>query len=216
MIKKLFALSLISFVFLSYSCGEKNDSPQTKNGSDESENKSEVEQFADKMKDVSESFKEGKKVTPVDFRDLRALLPENLGTIKRTNIEGERTAAMGMNISTASADYSDQENNQSIDLKITDLGSVSGLSGLAAYGWYMVDIDKETETGYEKTMTYKSYKGYEKYDNQYKSGEISILVAKRFVVEANGNNVEMDLIKGAVALIDLGKLDSWKDFGIEK
>ena len=49
---------------------------------------------------------------------------------------------MGMNISTASADYNDSENNISIDLKITDLGSVSGLSGLAAYGWYMVDIDK--------------------------------------------------------------------------
>lgn len=216
MVKKLLYLSLISLIFFSYSCGEKTDSPQTKNGSDESTNKSDVEQFADKMKDISESFKEGKKVTPVDFRDLKALLPENLGSIKRTNLEGERTAAMGMNISTASADYSDQENNQSIDLKITDLGSVSGLSGLAAYGWYMVDIDKETETGYEKTITYKGYKGYEKYDNQYKSGEISILVAKRFVVEANGNNVDMDLITGAVALIDLAKLDSWKDFGIEE
>jgi len=216
MIKKLFALSLISFVFFSYSCGEKNDSPQTNRGSDESGNKSDMEQYADKMKEVSESFKEGKKVTPVDFRDLKALLPENLGSIKRTNIEGERTAAMGMNISTANADYADQENNQSIDLKITDLGSVSGLSGLAAYGWYMVDIDKETENGYEKTITYKSYKGYEKYDNQYKSGEISILVAKRFVVEANGNNVDMDQLKVAVNLIDLGKLDSWKDFGIEE
>jgi hypothetical protein len=214
--KKLLSLPLILLIFISYSCGEKNDSPQTKNGSDESGNKSDVEQFADKMKDVSESFKDGKKVTPVDFRDLKALLPENLGTIKRTNLEGERTAAMGMNISTASADYSDQENNQSIDLKITDLGSVSGLSGLAAYGWYMVDIDKETETGYEKTTTYKGYKGYEKYDNQYKSGEISLLIAKRFVVEANGNNVDMDQLKAAVNLIDLGKLDSWKDFGIEE
>jgi hypothetical protein len=216
MVKKLLSLSLISLVFFSYSCGEKNDSPQTNRGSNESENKSDVEQFADKMKDVSESFKGGKKVTPVDFRDLKALLPENLGSIKRTNIEGERTAAMGMNISTASADYADQENSQSIDLKITDLGSVSGISGLAAYGWYMVDIDKETETGYEKTMTYKGYKGYEKFNNQYKSGELSLLVAKRFVVEANGNNVDMDQLKTALNLIDLGKLDSWKDFGIEE
>lgn len=216
MVKKLFALSLVSIIFFSYSCGEKNNKPQTDRGSDESGNKSDVEEFADKMKEVSESFKEGKKVTPVDFRELKALLPENLGSIKRINLEGERTAAMGMNISTANADYADQENNQSIDLKITDLGSVSGLSGLAAYGWYMVDIDKETETGYEKTMTYKGYKGYEKYDNQYKSGELSILVAKRFVVEANGNNVDMDQLKAALNLIDLGKLDSWKDFGIEE
>lgn len=216
MVKKFLSLSLLSFIFFFYSCGEKDDTPQANRGSDESENKTDAEQFADKMKDVSESFKQGKKVTPVDFRELKALLPESIDNLKRSNLEGERTAAMGMNISTASADYSDQENSQSIDIKITDLGSVSGLSGLAAYGWYMVDIDKETETGYEKTMTYKNYKGYEKYDNQYKSGEISILVAKRFVVEANGNNVNMDQLKAAVNLIDLGKLDSWKDFGIEE
>ena len=123
---------------------------------------------------------------------------------------------MGINISTTNADYSNTENNQSIDLKITDLGSVSGLSGLAAYGWYMVDIDKENETGYEKTMTYKGYKGYEKYDNKYMNGEMSILVAKRFVVEADGNNVSMDQLKAGVDMIDIAKLESWKDVGVEK
>ena len=100
-------------------------------------------------------------------------------------------------------------------LKITDLGSVSGLSGLAAYGWYMVDIDKENESGYEKTITYKGNKGYEKYDNDGKHGELNILVAKRFVVEANGNNVSMDQMKAAVNMIDVGKLESWKDVGVE-
>ena len=85
---------------------------------------------------------------------MKALLPEAIGDLKRNNIEGEKVAAMGMNISKANADYSDAENNISIDINITDLGNISGLSGLAAYGWYMVDIDKETETGYEKTFTY--------------------------------------------------------------
>jgi hypothetical protein len=122
---------------------------------------------------------------------------------------------MGMNISKANADYGDAENNVSLDINITDLGNISGLSGLAAYGWYMVDIDKETETGYEKTFTYKGNKGFEKYDNEGKYGEVSILVAKRFVVEVNGNQVTMDQIKAAVDMIDIGKLESWKDFGVE-
>jgi len=212
MTNKLLVLALISFTFLLYNCGEnKSDKPQ-----DNSSNKSEIENFADKMKDVSENLNEGKKVNPVDFRELKALLPETIGDLKRTNLEGEKVAAMGMNISNANADYSDTENSVSIDLKITDLGSVSGLSGLAAYGWYMVDIDKENETGYEKTITYKGNKGYEKYNNEYKDGELSILVAKRFIVEANGNNVSMDKIKAAVDLIDVGKLESWKDVGVEK
>ena len=123
---------------------------------------------------------------------------------------------MGMNISHATADYSDADHNVSIDLKITDLGSVSGLSTLASYGWYMVDINKENDTGYEKTITYKGNKGYEKYDNDGKYGELSVLVAKRFVIEVSGNNILMDQLRVAVDMIDLSKLESWKDFGIEK
>ena len=211
MTNKLLVLALLSFTFFLYNCGDKSDKPQ-----DESSNKSDLENFADKMKDVSENLNEGKKVNPVDFRELKALLPETVGNLKRTNLEGEKVAAMGMNISNANANYSDAENNTSIDLKITDLGSVSGLSGMAAYGWYMVDIDKEDDNGYEKTITYKGNKGYEKYDTQGKYGELSILVAKRFIVEANGNNVSMDQLKTSVDMIDFGKLESWKDVGVEK
>lgn len=212
MTNKLLVLALISFTFFLYNCGDnKSDKPQ-----DESANKTDLENYADKMKEASDNFTEGKKVNPVDFRELKALLPEAVGNLKRTNIEGEKVAAMGMNISNANADYSDDENASSIDLKITDLGSVSGLSGMAAYGWYLVDIDKEDDNGYEKTITYKGNKGYEKYDNEGKYGELSILVAKRFIVEANGNSVSMDQMKAAVDMIDFGKLESWKDFGIEQ
>lgn len=209
---KLLVLVLLAFSFSFFGCGEKkSDSPQN-----ESSNKSDLENFADKMKEVSDGFTDGKKVNPVDFRELKTLLPESIGNLKRSNLEGEKVAAMGMNISHANADYNDAENNVSIDIKITDLGSVSGLSGLAAYGWYMVDIDKENESGYEKTMTYKGNKGYEKYNNENKDGELSILVAKRFVVEVNGNNVSMDQMKAAADMIDIGKLESWKDVGVEK
>ncbi|MBE0538331.1 MAG: transposase [Ignavibacterium sp.] len=212
MVKRSLVLSLLSFIFFFYSCGERNSN----NPQDESLKKSDPENFSDKMKDASENFAEGKKVNPVDFRDLKALLPESIGDLKRSNLEGEKVAAMGMNISHANADYSDADHTVYIDLKITDLGSVSGLSALAAYGWYMVDIDKENDTGYEKTITYKGNKGYEKYDDEGKYGELSVLVAKRFVIEANGNNILMDQLKAAVDMIDLAKLESWKDFGIEK
>lgn len=213
MIKSFFVLLLISVSFLFLSCGEKKTESPLDQLTDKAK---EMENLGEKMKEVTEGFTEGKKVNPVDFRDLKALLPEAIGDLKRNNIEGEKVAAMGMNISKANADYSDAENNISIDINITDLGNVSGLSGLAAYGWYMVDIDKETKTGYEKTFTYKGNKGFEKYDNEGKYGEVSILVAKRFVIEANGNQVSMDQIKTAVDLIDIGKLEGWKDFGVEE
>lgn len=210
--KNFLVLLVISVSFLFFSCGEK----KTESPLDQLKEKAQdMENLGEQMKDFGEGFKDGKKVNPVDFRELKTLLPENLGSLKRTSIEGEKVNAMGMNISHADANYSDQEGNQSINLKITDLGTISGLSGLAAYGWYMVDIDQETETGYERTFNYKGNKGFEKYDNQSKYGEVSVLIAKRFAIEANGNNITMDQIKNVLNVIDIGKLESLKDFGIE-
>ena len=67
----------------------------------------------------------------------------------------------------------------------------------------------ETEpTGYEKTITYKGYKGMEEYDNSEKDGGIRVFVADRFVVEVHGNQTSMDEIKKAMDEIDLKKMAS--------
>jgi len=88
MFRKLLVLFLIPSIFFIVSCGEKKtESPQ-----EESSSKNDMENFADKMKEVSESFNEGKKVTPVDFRELKSLLPENVGDLKRSNLGGKKVA----------------------------------------------------------------------------------------------------------------------------
>lgn len=217
MIRSFLISLLFSFLFIWGCGGENKQNPENQTGNSESgDNKGDLENFAENMKNLSESFTEGKKVNPVDFRELKALLPEKIAELKRTSASGEKTSAMGINISKAEADYRDDQTNKRIDVEITDLGSVSGLTAFASYGWYMTDIDKETEDGYEKTFIYKGHKGFEKYNNKYQDGEVSVLVAKRFIVELNGNNVSMDELKSALDLIDISKLESMKDFGIEQ
>ena len=44
----------------------------------------------------------------------------------------------------------------------------------------------------------------EKYDNQGKSGEYSVIVASRFVIAADGSGVAMDALKAAVAAVGPG------------
>jgi hypothetical protein len=84
---------------------------------------------------------------------------------------------------------------------------MTGLTAIAAYGWAMADIDRETNTGYEKTPTYSGNKAHEKYDNSGQHGETEVLVGNRFVVELNGSQISMDQLKAALGKIDLGKLD---------
>jgi hypothetical protein len=118
---------------------------------------------------------------------------------------------MGFTISKAEADYNNEDYSQSMDIEITDLAGASGFAGLAAWGWAMVDIDKETETGYEKTTKFKGHKAYEKYDNEYQNGSIEVLVSGRFMVSVSGNNVPMELIKSSIDEIDFAQLESMKD-----
>ena len=156
----------------------------------------------------------GKKVEVLDYHTLKDMLPESLPGMKRTETTGEKNAALGMQVSAANARYANDQGN-TLSLKVTDIGSLSGLAGMAAYAWANSEIDRETETGYEKTSKFKGYKSREKYDKQGKYGELSVLVGNRFVVESKGNGFDMDAIKGALNKLDLGKLDRMKNEGVK-
>lgn len=156
----------------------------------------------------------GKKVETVDYKELKALLPESLPGMKRTDASGEKNAAMGMQISNSEGRYR-AEDGSSITVKITDIGSMTGLAGMATYAWARVEVDRESDNSYEKTTTISGYRAREKYNKSSKSGEVSVLVGDRFIVEVDGNNVDMDTIKGALSKVDLGKLNSMKGQGVQ-
>jgi hypothetical protein len=165
------------------------------------------------MKEVQKNMEESKKYEVVDFRELKTLLPEAIGNLKRKNAQGEKNSSMGFTISHAKADYSTEDGSQNLDIEITDMTGASGLAGMAAWGWAMAEIDKETETGYEKTTKYKGHKAYEKYDNEYQDGSIEVLVSGRYMVSVQGNNVPMEMVKKAITEIDIGKLEAMKEAG---
>lgn len=211
--KFISCLFLLSILFLA-GCGKgDNNQPneQQKNESEEKTGIKGLDDFVDNMKEVQKGYEEGKKYDVVDFRDLKALLPESLGDQKRANAEGEKTGAMGFTVSKAEADYNNGDYSKRIDIEITDISGATGFAGIAAWGWAMADIDKESETGYEKTIKYKGHKAYEKYDSQGEYGSIEVLVSGRFMVSVNGNNVPMDEIKSALDQIDIGKLESMRE-----
>ena len=155
----------------------------------------------------------GKKVETVDYKVLKDMLPADLAGMKRSEATGEKSSAMGMTISNAEGRYRNDAGS-SMTVKVTDIGSMAGLAGMAMYAWASTDIDRETETGYEKTSTFNGFKSHEKYDKSSKSGELTTMVGGRFAVEVSGNQVEMNQIKDAMSKLDLKKLESMKDVGV--
>jgi hypothetical protein len=217
MTQRVLYILFISITLIFWSCGKSGEGKvaDEEGNSNEQVDENSPEAYAEKMKQMGENLTEGKKVEPVDFRELKALYPESINGMKRTNSSGEKTAAFNMNISHAEADYNSDDGSKSFDINITDMGNMSGLTQMAAYGWAMGEFDRETDSGYEKTTNFSGYKAYEEYNNEGKYGKLQVLVASRFIVEASGNNISMDELKGALGQIDLSKLESWKKFGIQ-
>jgi hypothetical protein len=161
------------------------------------------------MQAFNQAASGGKTVEPVDFRQLKELLPESVDGMQRAEVSGEKSTALGMTISKAEARYTG-EDRRVIDVTISDIGNASGLASLALYAWANNEIDKDSPTGYEKTTTFRGYKAYEKYSTRDHSGEMGVLIAKRFVVEAKGDAVSIEDLKGVLNKLDLSKLVNMK------
>jgi hypothetical protein len=143
----------------------------------------------------------------VDFRDLKALLPAELPGLKRSNAKGEKTGAMGMTVSYAEGRY--ESGDASIEIKISDNGAL-GFMGALQTAWTTQEIDSESDTGFERTTAYGSYKAKEQFDSADKSGKVEIMVAGRFMVEVTGNGVGFEAIQAAAKTLDLQKLAAIK------
>ena len=145
----------------------------------------------------------------VDFRELKALLPGALDGMKRTNASGEKSGAMGMTVAYAEGTY-DADAGGNIHVKISDNGGIGGFMAFAQAGWAASEIDRESDTGFERTTKYGEHKAHEEYDNANKSGKVEILVGGRFMVEVSGNDIAWEAIQAAAKKVDLAKLATLK------
>ena len=166
---------------------------------------------ASAMKEMAAQAEEMQKNGPVetiDFRKLKELLPADADGLPRKEANGEKNGAAGFSMSTANGKYASEDGSETIEISIVDGGGAAMMFGLAA--WSMIEVDKETENGYEKTTKIGDNKAYEKYNNSNKDGEVAVLVNKRFIVTAKGRGVSMDKIKAALEDVDLDELGGLK------
>jgi len=155
----------------------------------------------------------GGKVESLPADRIKPFLPATLDGLQRTQAAAERNAALGMQLSKATATYSDGSNH-TLNLEITDTGSLKGLVGFAA-GWGGVEQDSETDTGYEETYNSGGELVHEKWDRQSQSGEYGVVIADRFTVKVSGSAPSIDILKHAVATIDTGGLAALKNEGVQ-
>lgn len=142
----------------------------------------------------------------VDFRELKALLPEEMSGLRRSGARGEKAGFMGAQVSVAEGEYGAPEGAR-FDVKITDLGGMGPLGMLAGAGWMGAEVESEGDHGYERTALFQGHKGFEKYDQTSRTGSTTVTVRNRFLVEIQGVDVEPGQMKAAIDAISLAGLE---------
>jgi hypothetical protein len=144
----------------------------------------------------------GATVEPVSFRELQVALPDLPGWEKGTPT-GER---MTSPVAFSQTEVRYRKGDAEIELRIVDSGFQQLL--LAPYTMFLTaGYEKETESGYEKSTTVNEHPGWEKWDVESRRGEVNAVVAKRFLVQAEGSNLEtIQELQDAVGRTDFAKL----------
>jgi hypothetical protein len=153
----------------------------------------------------------GGKVESLAPDQIKPFVPDSLQGLKRTQLSVDRSGALGVQISKATATYADDGQRQ-LTLEITDTGSLKGLVGFAS-GWAGVEQDHETDTGYDKTYKSGGQLVHEKWDRRGNTGEYGVIVGDRFSVDVTGSAASIDDLKAAVASVNLAGLEALKNQG---
>lgn len=155
----------------------------------------------------------GKRVDPIGIDQLKPFIPTTFAGLPKTSGNAEKTGMTGLMVSKAEATYTDQAQKR-VTLEVSDTGGASGLLGLA--GWAGIQGEREDDNGFERTGKENGRLVHEKGSKHGGSNEFTIVLGDRFVVSARGNGVELGELKTAVSGLDLAKLESLKDQGVQK
>lgn len=149
----------------------------------------------------------GKNQAPaVDFEKLVALVPQ-LNGWERSEPKGEQVT-MGVSLSNAKAEYT--KGDSTIRLEITD-AAFNQLVLAPLSMMLMANYSERSSSGYKKYAAIGGNPGFESWENEPKDGEVTVVIAQRFVVNAKGSNVpNIDVVRSLVQAVDLTKLAALK------
>lgn len=152
-----------------------------------------LESIGATLERIGGRLKEDSKVTVIDYRDFKELLPEEVEGFKRTNVEGSNKNALGIRFSVIEAQYENSRNDLTMELAISDLGTMKGITSMG-FDWLDREIDSKNVDGFERTTKFGGYPGFE--SAEYEGSNVKthgvVIVENRFVVVVNVEGEDVD------------------------
>ena len=170
-------------------------------------------QAAAAIESLGTLFGGGKRVDPIAIDQLKPFVPETFAGLPKTRSNAEKNGIAGLMVSKAEATYSDGA-DKSVTLEISDTGGVSGIMSLAS--WAGVEQEKDDDNATERTRKVGGRLTHERLSKTGGTNEFGVVLGDRFMVSAKGRGVNLDQLRSAVSGLDLARLESMKDTGVQK
>ena len=148
--------------------------------------------------DMEKQKSELEKLTPLTLDQLKAMIPETMMGVPRTNFEANQ--AMGAGLATAK-----YEINDSTDVKL-NIYDCAGSGGAGIYSLQylgMMNIQQESDEEYTKTVDFNGGKAYEHCNKINQRLHLTYFAGGRFLVTLEGDHVGADALKQAAKGLDI-------------
>ncbi|MGV8940292.1 MAG: Yip1 family protein [Lysobacter sp.] len=149
--------------------------------------------------------KDGKPLESLEPEQLKAFLPDSLGSLPRTAISASRESGMGMQITNASADYANEDGSQRIAIKLVDTPMLARAGALTQL--MRSESSSEDADGYEKSYSRNGRQIEEKWNRSSGRGSYAVVVGSRFSVRAEGRADSFEQIQRAAESVDLAAFE---------
>jgi hypothetical protein len=146
----------------------------------------------------------GRTVLAVDPEKLKTFIPDQVDGIPRTALTSQSAGANGVSTSKVEAEYA--KDSAHITLRVTDLTAMGAFAGLA--GAMGVESTRQTGSGYQKLGKVGGRLTTEDWDAGARSGKYGVLVANRFMIEAEGAAPSIEVLKAAVVAVGPDRLEA--------
>ena len=162
-----------------------------------------LDNIIDGAEDLQKNVDKLSEVIPVSKETIKGWMPEKLGDLKRT--EFNISSQMGISVFKLTFKGDDEKK---INITISD-GAGNGAAIVSMFIMMQnMEIDKEDESGYERTQTFDGQRTLIKYQSSgnYEKTTLQCLINQRFGIEANAWKMTPEELWQYIKQLDIEKL----------
>lgn len=172
-------------------CGDNSkDQPQNINEKESNSPKEEKSAEENAMSQMmgGDLLENKEPVPPVSFKILMNYLPKEVAGLKSEKPQGESVQWDKWTHSTANVDFRSESDNQNAKVNIYDYAYISNLY-LPYQMMFKMKFNRESSEGYEKSTELNGMPTFERWNEEGKDNEVTVLVGKRFIVQVQTNEM---------------------------